>query len=52
MIFLALVAFAAVRFPPTTEPDGFTVALMVLIALLVIVCWIKGEPPRWRWGGK
>ena len=50
--FLALVGLAAIRFPPTSEPDGFTVALMVLIALLVIVCWIKGEPPRWRWGNK
>ena len=19
---------------------------------LVVVCWVKGEPPAWRWGGK
>jgi hypothetical protein len=19
-------------------------------AVLVAVCWVKGEPPRWRWG--
>ena len=29
------------------------VAYMVAIsASLVLVCWFKGEPPRWRWGGK
>jgi hypothetical protein len=24
----------------------------VLTALLVGICWLKGEPPRWRWGGR
>jgi len=23
----------------------------VLSLLLVGICWLKGEPPRWRWGG-
>ena len=23
----------------------------VLTSLLVAICWLKGEPPRWRWGG-
>ena len=22
----------------------------VLSASLVAICWLKGEPPRWRWG--
>ena len=22
----------------------------VLTAVLVVICWLKGEPPRWRWG--
>lgn len=21
-------------------------------ALLLVICWLKGEPPRWRWGGR
>ena len=25
---------------------------IVLTLLLVAVCWLKGEPPRWRWGSK
>jgi len=24
--------------------------IAVLCALLIGVCWLKGEPPRWRWG--
>jgi len=23
----------------------------VLTAALVVICWLTGEPPRWRWGG-
>lgn len=23
---------------------------LALTAVLVAVCWFKGEPPRWRWG--
>ena len=23
-----------------------------LTAILIGVCWLKGEPPRWRWGGR
>lgn len=28
--------------------------LFAVIASLVLtgVCWLKGEPPRWRWGGE
>ncbi|MBV9362054.1 MAG: hypothetical protein JO292_11760 [Betaproteobacteria bacterium] len=22
----------------------------LLSGVLVVICWIKGEPPRWRWG--
>jgi len=24
--------------------------MLVLTALFIAVCWIKGERPRWRWG--
>jgi hypothetical protein len=23
---------------------------LVMVALLTAVCYVKGEPPRWRWG--
>ena len=25
--------------------------LSVLSVAFVAICWLKGEPPRWRWGG-
>ncbi len=24
--------------------------ILVLTAILLAICWIKGERPRWRWG--
>lgn len=29
---------------------GYGVFVAVMVAAIVGVCWIKGEPPRWRWG--
>ena len=29
----------------------FVLYAVVLSAVLVAVCWWKGEPPRWQWGG-
>jgi hypothetical protein len=26
------------------------VYVVALSALLFGICWLKGEPPRWRWG--
>jgi hypothetical protein len=37
-----------------TRPENeilFGIGVFVLTALLIAVCWKKGEPPRWRWGG-
>jgi hypothetical protein len=25
--------------------------VLVLTIVLVAICWLTGEPPRWRWGG-
>lgn len=24
---------------------------LAMVALLIAICWIKGERPRWHWGG-
>ena len=32
------------------EPER-GVAVLAESVVLVAVCWWKGEPPRWRWGG-
>ena len=30
--------------------DNFVPQTIILVALLLIICWKKGEKPRWRWG--
>jgi hypothetical protein len=33
------------------RPVGLHVLFVaVMIAILTVVCYAKGEPPRWRWG--
>jgi hypothetical protein len=39
-------------FLPRFGPVFFVGYSAVLSAALVGVCWLKGEPPRWRWGSK
>jgi len=49
--FVMLVLLGSMLFPPGREPAAFAALVGVLCVLLVAVCCLKGEPPRWRWGG-
>ena len=55
---LVLVAYAAllavgVRWLlPQHHQSGFLLYAGALTVILVLVCWLKGEPPGWRWGQK
>lgn len=49
-LFLVLVCTGIFMFPPREQPLQFCAYVAVLVALLVVVCHAKGEPPRWRWG--
>jgi hypothetical protein len=48
--FIALLVTAFVVFPPRTSLGGFLTSVLTLNALMFAICWLKGEPPRWRWG--
>ena len=37
---------------PDKHPALFALHLTVMIAVLIIVCLLKGEKPGWHWGGK
>ena len=37
-------------FPATEHAGIFFGSIFVVILLLLAICWLKGEPPRWRWG--
>lgn len=36
-------------FPPQTHTGFFLAYIWIVVLALVAVCWLKGEPPRWRW---
>lgn len=47
-IFFALLFAGLFPFPPHTKSGAYVTYVALLCGLLVAVCWIKGEPPRWR----
>jgi len=51
-IFVLAIAGIAMRFPPNARPLEFFALLVLACAVLTLVCWWKGEPPRWRWGNR
>jgi len=44
--------FGALGLMMPANVPGFLAVTGVLIALLILVCWRTGEPPRWRRGGE
>ena len=48
--FSALSAAAFFVYAPNDKPGAFFGCIVALTALLIAICWLKGEPPRWRWG--
>ena len=49
-VFFALLG-AGMHFLPTNAFIFFGYVAL-LSGVLVVICWLKGEPPRWRWGSK
>jgi hypothetical protein len=49
-VALALLVAIHFVFPPAKHLELFLCSFLGVILLLVAVCWLKGEPPRWRWG--
>lgn len=49
-IYAVLLAVGVVVLRPHAAPVSFVLYALGLSLLLVLVCWWKGEPPRWRWG--
>ncbi len=46
-IFIGLGAFI---FSPINSPLSYVFYVFTACLVLIGICWIKGEPPRWRWG--
>jgi sugar phosphate permease len=48
--YTAGIAFVAALYPPDSNGRIFFPGIIGLSIALIVICWIKGEPPRWRWG--
>lgn len=31
---------------------AFAAFMVIMVAILIAICYAKGEPPHWRWGNK
>ncbi len=51
-VFFVLLVAGSVVLLPTRGSTIFIAYSALLCLLLVAVCWLKGEPPRWRWGDR
>lgn len=36
--------------PPATDTGKFVAGVIASTVALLCICWMKGEPLRWRWG--
>jgi uncharacterized membrane protein YhaH (DUF805 family) len=46
---LATIGAAMLRLLPA-HPVAFQIVLLAIVGVLILICYWKGEPPRWRWG--
>lgn len=49
-VFIGLFGAGFLIFPPSTQLGSLLAYVALITALLIAICWLKGEPPRWRWG--
>jgi hypothetical protein len=49
LLFIAAVVLDGILFAGRNWP-AYAILLVAACAVLVAICWWKGEPPRWRWG--
>ncbi|MGO9743038.1 MAG: hypothetical protein ACLPN5_16305 [Roseiarcus sp.] len=50
--FLRLVVAGAWIFPPSRPLSAYIGYVVALSIALLIVCWLKGDPPHWRSMGR
>lgn len=48
--YFALVIAGVITVLPNYGAPGFLAYTSALTAVLIAICWVKGERPQWRWG--
>lgn len=51
VVYFVLLALGT-RLLARNERGWFVAYAAAWTAVLLFVCWLKGERPAWRWGGK
>jgi hypothetical protein len=49
-VYAVLLAVSAWIYLPSDDVAAFLACAVALTIALVVVIWLKGERPRWRWG--
>jgi hypothetical protein len=56
--WVVLVTYLTLVFGVTPVVHAFSgpfvsgIYVVVLTLVLIVISWLTGEPPRWRWGGR
>lgn len=56
-LFVAMVIFNAKRLEKMQLPENifainFAIETAILVLILMIICYLTGEDPKWQWGRK
>ncbi|WP_417071154.1 hypothetical protein [Niveibacterium terrae] len=51
-IYAVLLAVGAAELLPERGPAVFLTYSGLVTLVLIAICWIKGEPPQWKWGDR
>jgi hypothetical protein len=49
-LYISLLAVSSFYFLRHVRVGGFMLSAVILTLGLLLVCWLKGERPKWRWG--
>lgn len=52
IIWLAATLAGSVHFGPQERPLQFAAFLLVMLAVMFAICYVKGETPRWTSGDR
>ena len=50
-VYLALFTLGVVYLRGEAHAGKLMAYISAITLAFLIICWKKGEPPRWRWGG-
>lgn len=49
-VYVTTVLIVTVRLDPERGLTAWALLVVPLTVLLVLICWLRGDPPKWRWG--